>query len=245
VNGQAVFNDCGYNNPPNTIYPNNYYSNNNPYYQYNNYPYNNGTANAPTVSNISGPTTLNVNTTGTWIISVNNTYASNYTNVSVNWGETNGLAYMPAPQQIYGNSSATFTHAYAQAGTYTITVTVSNSYGSNTSTQTVQVGGTSGTVQLVSMTPTYGSVGTQITLYGNGFNGDNIVHFGVGGQAHVTSASGNYIYFTVPSSVTPCTVQVNGNVGCPQYAQQVTPGQYQIYVTTNGVNSNSLTFTVQ
>jgi hypothetical protein len=236
--GYNYFNNCGSNNPSGTIYPN-----------YNQYPYNNyGGQNSPTISNISGPTSINVNTTGTWIISVNNPYGSTYTSVSVNWGENQGL-YMPAPQQVYGNSSATFTHAYAQPGTYTITVTVSNTYGSNTSTQTVQVNGNgnnnNGTPWIYSVSPTYGSVGTQITIYGTGFNGDNIVHFGNGGQAHVTSASGNYIYYTVPSSVTPCTVQVNGNTGCPQYAQQVTPGQYQMYVTTNGVNSNSLTFTVQ
>jgi len=239
VAGQNYFNNCGEFNPSNTVYPNNYPN----YYPYNNY----GGQNAPTINNVSGPTSINVNTTGTWIISINNPYGSTYSSVSVNWGENLGY-YLPAPQQIYGNSSATFTHAYAQPGTYTITVTVSNAYGSNTSTQTVQVnnsGNNYGTPYISSISPTYGSIGTQIVIYGSGFNGDNVVHFGSGGAAHVPSASGNYIYFTVPSTVTPCTVQVNGNTGCPQYAQQVAPGQYQIYVSTNGVNSNSLTFTVQ
>ena len=209
--------------------------------------------NAPTISNVSGPNTINVNTTGTWIISINNQnnqYGSNYTSVSVNWGDPVYGAYLAAPQQVYGAQSATFTHAYSQTGTYTITFTVSNGYGSNTSTITVQVNNSNnnsgnGTPSISYITPTSGSIGTQITIYGTGFSGDNTVHFGSGGIAHVTSASGNYIYFTVPSSLTPCTVQTNGNTGCPQYAQQVTPGQYSVYVTTNGLNSNSLTFTVQ
>jgi hypothetical protein len=238
VGGQSYFNNCGFNNPNNTVYPNN-----------NNYPYNNyGGANSPTISNVSGPTSINVNTTGTWIISINNTYNSNYSSISVDWGDPVFGAYLSAPQQVYSSQSATFTHAYTQSGTYTVRFTVSNSYGSNTSSVTVQVNNASnnnGTPWISSINPTYGSVGTQIVIYGSGFNGDNTVHFGNGGIAHVTSASGNYIYFTVPSSLTPCTVQTNGSTGCPQYAQQVTPGQYPIYVTTNGNNSNSLTFTVQ
>jgi hypothetical protein len=233
VGGESHFNNCGYNNPPNTIYPNN-----------NNYPYNNGNANAPTISNVSGPTSLNVNTTGTWIVSINNPYSSNYSSVSVNWGEVNGLAYMAAPQQIYGSQSATFTHAYSQPGTYTVTFTVSNGYGSNTSTATVQVGGSNyGTPYITSITPSYGPVGTQITIYGSGFTGDNTVHFGNGGRMHVSS-SGNYLYFTIPTYLSPCDVQTSGTY-CAQYIQNVTPGQYQMYVTANGNNSNSLTFTVQ
>jgi len=207
-----------------------------------------GNYSAPTITNVSGPTNINVNTTGTWMVSLNNPSGSTYTSVSVNWGEPAYGAYLAAPQQqIYGSQTATFTHAYSQTGTYTVTFTVSNSYGSNTSTITVQVNNNSGngTPSISYISPTYGTIGTQITIYGTGFNGDNVVHFGNGGMAHVTSASGNYIYFTVPATLTPCTVQVNGSTGCPQYAQQVTPGQYPVYVTTNGLSSNSLTFTVQ
>lgn len=211
---------------------------------------NGGNYNAPSISNVSGPTSLQVNTNGTWIVSINypNNQFNNYATISVNWGDPVYGAYLTGPQQLTNISqSATFTHAYSQAGTYTVTFTVSNSYGSNSSTITVHVGsyGSYGAPTISSISPTYGPVGTQITIYGSGFNGDNVVHFGNGGAAHVTSASGNYIYFTVPSSLTPCTVQVNGSVGCPQYAQQVTPGQYNVYITTNGINSNSLTFTVQ
>jgi hypothetical protein len=203
-------------------------------------------ANAPWISNVSGPNTIAVNTTGTWIVSINNPNTSNYTSVSVNWGDANNSAYMSAPQQIYGTGqSATFTHAYSQSGTYTITFTASNGNGSNTSSVTVQVNGSSTNAPYISsITPTYGRAGTQIVIYGTGFTGDNTVHFGIGGQKQLTSMSGNYIYYTVPSTLSPCDVVASGSY-CAQYLQQVTPGQYQIYVTANGVNSNSVTFTVQ
>lgn len=208
---------------------------------------NNGSA--PSITNISGPNTIAVNTTGTWMISINNQYNANYTSVSVNWGDPVYGAYLSAPQQIYGNGTqtATFTHAYAQTGTYTVTFTVSNAYGTNTSTATVNVtnSGTYYSAPSISyVTPTIGNVGSQIQIVGTGFNGDNTVHFGNGGKMHVTSQSGNYIYFTVPQYLSACDVQPSGSY-CAQYLQLVTPGQYQLYVTTNGVNSNSLTYTVQ
>jgi hypothetical protein len=204
-------------------------------------------ANAPWISNVSGPNTISVNTTGTWIVSITNPNNANYTSISVNWGENYSGTYAQAPQQVYGTGSqqATFTHAYAQAGTYTITVTTSNSYGSNTFSVTVNVGASGyGTPHITSITPLTGSVGTVIQITGTGFSGDNTVHFGIGGKSHVTSMSGNYIYYTVPSTLSPCDVLASGSY-CAQYFQNVTPGQYQIYVTVNGVNSNSLTFTVQ
>ena len=202
---------------------------------------------APSISNVSSPTSLALNTTGTWIVSFNNPSSYNYSNISVSWGDPVYGAYAVAPQQIYGTGSqqATFTHAYSQTGTYTITFTVSNSAGSNTSTVTVQVGTSqSGAPVITSISPTYGAVGTQIVLTGTGFTGDNTVHFGNGGKMHVTSMSGNYIYFTVPQYLSPCDVSSNGSV-CAQYLQQVTPGQYQVYVTAGGNNSNSITFNVQ
>lgn len=204
---------------------------------------------APSINNVSGPNTIAVNTTGTWTVSLNNPYNANYTSVSVNWGDPVYGAYLSAPQQVYGTGqqSATFTHAYAQTGTYTVTFTVSNSYGTNTSSMTVNVtnNGTYYSAPSISyVTPTIGNVGSQIQIVGTGFSGDNTVHFGNGGRMHVTSASGNYIYFTVPQYLSPCDVQTSGTY-CAQYQQLVTPGQYQLYVTTNGVNSNSITYTVQ
>lgn len=232
VAGRNYFNNCGANNPPNTNYPTPTYP---PIY---------GSGNSPTISNVSGPATLNVNTTGTWIVSVNNPYGTSYSSISVNWGDPVYGAYASAPQQVYGSQSATFTHAYAQSGTYTITFTVSNGFGSKTSTATVQVNSNASIPTITSITPSYGPVGTTITIYGTGFSGDNTVHFGNGGKQHLTSASGNYIYFTVPSFISPCDVVTTGSV-CAMYMQQVTPGQYQVYVTSNGSNSNSFTFTVQ
>lgn len=202
--------------------------------------------NAPWITNVSSPSALSVNTTGTWMVSVNNPNSASYTSVSVNWGDPVYGAYLAAPQQVYstGQQTVTFTHAYAQAGTYTVTFTVSNSYGSNTSSATITVGGNTNAPTISYVTPSTGNVGSQIQIVGTGFNGDNTVHFGNGGRMHVTSASGNYIYFTIPQYLSACDVQSNGSY-CAQYQQLVTPGQYQIYITTNGVNSNSSTFTVQ
>jgi hypothetical protein len=247
VAGHNYFNDCGPSNPNGTIFPN--YDGNNPYGNY-------GSVNAPTISNISGPNTINVNTTGTWIVSINNPYlpngqagGSNYSSINVDWGDTGSYLTSSGSQQVFGSQSATFTHAYEQSGTFTVRFTLTNAYGSNTSTITVQANGngsnnTNGSPWISFITPNSGHVGSQITIIGNGFSGDNTVHFGNGGKMHVTSASGNYIYFTIPQYLSPCDVQTSSNV-CAQYLQTVSAGQYQIYVTTNGVNSNSLTFTVQ
>ena len=102
-----------------------------------------------------------------------------------------------------------------------------------------------GTLSLSYLSPTSGSVGTQITIQGSGFSQyGNIVHFSAGGAMNVQSFNnGTLLYFTVPQTLSPCSVTTSGV--CPQYAQQVTPGQYGIYVTNqNGQSSNTLSFQV-
>ena len=110
---------------------------------------------------------------------------------------------------------------------------------------TVAVSGSSnyGNVVLSSISPTSGHIGTQIMLTGSGFTGDNTVHFGSGGTMHLTSASNTYLYYTVPSYLSPCDVTPQGGV-CAQYLQQVTPGTYQVYVTNQNGTSQTFSFQV-
>ena len=207
-----------------------------------------GGTSAPTISNVSGPSTLSTNVAGTWTLTVL-TGQSTYTNVSVRWGDEGTYGYSAsAPQTTYlsGNQTFTFTHSYAASGTYTVTFTVTNLAGqSNTSTATVTVSGSgSGQVSLSSVTPLSGRVGTQIILQGNGFTTyDNTVHFGIGGTQHLVSQNGTQIYFTIPAYISPCDVATSGTY-CALYAQQVTPGPYQVYVQNALGQTNQLTFTV-
>ena len=206
-----------------------------------------GGTGAPSISNVSGPSTLSTNVAGTWTLNIL-TGQSTYTNVSVRWGDEGVYGYSAsAPQttNYTGNQTFTFTHSYATSGTYTVTFTVSNLNGkSNTATATVVVSGSgSGQISLSSVTPQSGRVGTQVVLQGSGFTTyDNTVHFGIGGTQHLISQNGSQIYFTIPAYLSPCDVM--SGTYCATYAQQVTPGQYQIYVQNALGQTGQLTFTV-
>lgn len=205
-----------------------------------------GSASSPSISGVTGPTTLGLNVTGTWTIQVNS-YGSNYVTTRVTWGDEGYYgASQPVSNTVYGTQTLTFTHAYAQAGTYTVIFTVTNAFGQqSTASATVVVSGSgSSQVSLNNISPTSGRVGTQIQLNGSGFTSyENTVHFGVGGTQHLPSYNGTTIYYTVPQYVSPCDVITAGQY-CATYAQQVTPGAYQIYVTNANGTTNQLTFTV-
>jgi alpha-tubulin suppressor-like RCC1 family protein/Zn-dependent metalloprotease len=98
----------------------------------------------------------------------------------------------------------------AQAGNYAVVVT--NVYGSVTgsnATLTVYVAPT-----IISFSPASGSMGTVVTINGNGFGpvpGSNVVYFGAV-RAAVTAASVTNLTVTLPVGATyaPITVTVNG-----------------------------------
>lgn len=98
-------------------------------------------SNAPVISEISGPQSLNVNQTGTWKVTASDTNNGNLS-YSVNWGdniyrEVTSIA-LP-PEQI--GQQATFTHTYTTAGIYNPIFTVTNSDGVRTETSlSVRVG---------------------------------------------------------------------------------------------------------
>lgn len=200
------------------------------------------------ITNVSGPNTLNVGTSGTWNITVT---APNYTytTMSVKWGDENyyASAYaVPQSQYLTGNQTFGFNHTYQRDGVYTVVFTATNQYGQvNTSSVTVNVTSSYyGQVSLYSITPSSSRTGYQVTLQGSGFTQyNNVVHFGNGGTRGLASYNSNTIYFTIPYYVSPCDV-IETFVACTAASQQVTPGNYPVYVTNANGTSQTLYFTV-
>jgi hypothetical protein len=97
-------------------------------------------------------------------------------------------------------------------------------------------------LQLSSLSPNHGPVGSVILLRGEGFTETaNTVHFGPGGQTNVSSAKGGTeISYTIPSSVGPCDLIV----GCMAPSRPLMPGPYPIYVSNARGRSNELIFEV-
>ncbi|HWO07467.1 MAG TPA: peptidoglycan-binding protein [Candidatus Paceibacterota bacterium] len=96
----------------------------------------------PTISGLSGPTTLSVSQTGTWIINASDPENQTLT-YNISWGDE---LHNATPAVAYAHDSfvqtTSFTHAYSRAGTYTITVVVRDSGGKEaTMTTTVRVTG--------------------------------------------------------------------------------------------------------
>ncbi|MBI4087869.1 IPT/TIG domain-containing protein [Candidatus Kaiserbacteria bacterium] len=201
---------------------------------------------APTITSVNGPTSLQPGILGTWTIQVSNPGTS-YLTTTVNWGDTGTYGYSASqPQVVYsqGTQTLSFTHTYYQTGTYTVTFTVTNTSGqSNTTSATVSVGssGSTNAVSLSSLAPSSGAVGTQVTIYGTGFSLGNTILFGTGAITNAYSQNGTTLVFTVPAYLTPYCAP---NVYCAQYAQQVTPGQYNVSVQNQNGTSNSLVFRV-
>lgn len=167
------------------------------------------------------------------------------------------------------------THTYTTAGTYNAVIEgyvacmwsnprcliATMSLGS----ATIRVGASSSATSapvINAMNPTSGAVGTQVTLLGNNFSPTgNIVHFGSGAIANVSSkpavyscpmmpagasttgcgAGADEITFTVPSSVGPYCAP---GKACPMYVMVVQPGSYPVSVENAGGTSNTETFTV-
>lgn len=201
------------------------------------------------ITNVSGPTSLNTNQTGTWSFTVNS-QSGTQLYASVRWGDENQYGYAASAEQSIlgsGSNNLTFTHAYMAPGTYTVTFTVRDAQGrQNSSTISVNVSGSqSNTVALSYITPTFGPINSVIQLYGTGFTANNTVKFGIGGKLNVPSYNnGTLIYFTVPQFVSPCDLQTPGTY-CAQYQQQIYPGPIQVSVQNQNGTSQVLYFQVQ
>lgn len=97
-------------------------------------------------------------------------------------------------------------------------------------------------IQLNSVSPTSGGIGTQITLYGTNFTGSNDVHFGNGIMRSLSSFNnGTSISFTLPSQM---EYDCPSGSACFSGQYFVNPGTYNIYVTNFNGTSNSVSFSV-
>ncbi|MEI6281007.1 MAG: peptidoglycan-binding domain-containing protein [bacterium] len=215
---------------------------------------------APVITGVSGPQTLNINQQGTWTVTAYNTNGGNLS-YSVNWGDQQ---IMP---MYYSNNSANiaqqnsiFSHIYTQAGTYSPIFTVTNQNGKRIqSSLSVVVSSSYSNYTapvIYSMSPSYGPVGTLVTIYGNGFNNNNCnsnygvactnsfspntINFGGTIIQNVYSYNGSNMTFTVPSSSNSCPA----GLYCAAVYMPMNPGIYPVSVTNANGTSSTINFTV-
>lgn len=115
-------------------------------------------------------------------------------------------------------------------------------------------------VTIYSITPHEGPVGTEITIDGSGFTGDNTIHFGQGVIMHAAAGDGiaimcatdardchpgihRHLTFTVPDALLPACAFATP-VHCMIASIGTQPGQYDISVENAHGTSNAVSFTV-
>lgn len=131
----------GYQYPYSYQYP--YYQYNYPYgyqYQYGNWQYPYYQNPAPSISGVTGPTTLQAGSSGTWTLNLN-LPSDQYVSTTVEWGDEYLYSYgYSATPSSYAQGTRSFSHTYYQRGNYTIRFTVRDSQGRESrSTATVNV----------------------------------------------------------------------------------------------------------
>ncbi|MBP7967242.1 peptidoglycan-binding protein [Candidatus Woesebacteria bacterium] len=197
--------------------------------------------NTVSINSVSGPQSLNVNQQGTWTVSASS-YAGGYLTYSVDWGDRVAYGILSSPtlsQQT--QSTATFTHTYTTAGSFVPKFTVTNASGQNaTSTQSIIVSGygSSYAPTISNLSPSTGTAGTSVTVYGSGFTtSGNTINFGGVTISNLNSYNGTSLTFTVPA--------MSMQIYCVAYpCIQPTSQSYNVYVSNaNGVSSNATTFT--
>jgi hypothetical protein len=229
------------------------------------YPYNTGYG-QPVINSVQAPTSLSIGQTGTWSVNATDPYNSSLT-YSVNWGDQYQYANNSAQSNYnsgYNGQNTTFTHSYSENGTYTVTFTVTDSSGRTAQTSsTVTVGGNTicynngynngnynncgtgynnGTPSISSISPTQANIGTQVTIYGNGFtSSNNTVEFGQGAIQNLSSYNGTSLTFNVPSYLTQYCA--SGSY-CNQISYPVTNGSYGLSVMNANGTSNQINFTI-
>ncbi len=200
----------------------------------------NANVNAPTCSITFTPSVVNVGQGYTY--SWNSTNATSFQiGVSGSMIEKPSPAGWPENPSLNGNTSA----ASASPGTFTYSGTVSGPGGTNScsSTLTVQPSGSSATSPStsssvpypISLSPSQGTVGTQVIITGTGFattGGNTVLFDGVSlGSQNATNGTLN---FTVPSIIYPsCT-----NSSCA--GTVIIPGSHYITVQNASGQSSGL-----
>ncbi|MEO6536764.1 MAG: hypothetical protein ABIT47_03635 [Candidatus Paceibacterota bacterium] len=98
-------------------------------------------------------------------------------------------------------------------------------------------------LSITSITPTSGTAGTIVTLYGTGFNSTSQVVIGNGGISNVqVNKSGTILTFTMPDSLGAYCLPEEP---CPMYLMMLQPGTYTLNVrNANGMNSNGVSYTL-
>lgn len=109
---------------------------------------------------------------------------------------------------------------------------------------------------LQNISPSLGSIGTEITIYGRGFTSDNDIAFtaniekdpGTSSHAYinkVSSADGKVIKFTLPRDFSACAFSRLGpNEACIMLAITLMKGNYEVKVVNKNGESNSLPFEI-
>jgi len=160
------------------------------------------------------------------------------------------------PSCYYSNPRCMIASTQTQPGVYNVVVQNQNGT-SNTIAFTVTGAQTTNAPVIYSITPTYGSIGTTVTVTGFGFAANNTIHFGSGSIANVPITSSiaiacttnpnchgginQTLTFTVPQYISPYCAP--GNY-CALWVQQVTPGVYNLSVENTSGVSGTTTFTV-
>jgi len=95
---------------------------------------------------------------------------------------------------------------------------------------------------LKALQPAQGPVGTNISILGTRLTGTTSVQFGASQYATMTAVTDITVMFVAPRTSNPCGIT---NTPCGAgTAILITPGVYNVTVTTAGGTSNPLPFTV-
>jgi hypothetical protein len=184
------------------------------------------------ITSVQGPIALVAGTSGTWTVNAVDNATGNL-RYSVKWGDEGVLPLAIFGTQNITQSSAGFTHTYQRAGTFTPVFTVvdgtGNTVSESASAVTVSSRGNPNPnpiahLQITSISPGAGPVGTVVTLSGNGFVSNSVVYMGSTiPVSSVSVASDSSLSFTVPS---------------------VNAGTYSVWVRNGNGTSNSVRFQV-
>ncbi|GEM_PF-3937040 len=128
-------------------------------------------------------------------------------------------------------------------GTYSISVASDLTFGAISNEVSFTL---TPSVVITSISPAFGPVGTQVTIYGRGFSSiGNAISFGSTGIVAQVGNSTSVIKFVIPSQVIPqCAVTIPP---CSQASVNLSPGSFAISVSPDfnlNQKSNSLQFTL-
>ncbi len=159
------------------------------------------------ITSITGPTTLLINSEGTWTANVS-TDATSTLHYSVKWGDEGTAQPLLRAALTNIQTSATFTHEYATAGTYHPEFTVTDTNGRTSTKSTTVIVTDTVQLHLDSITPTSGAASTTATLTGTGFNASSTVWVGGVAASNVSLSATGMLSFTIPSSLKAGTYNV-------------------------------------